>query len=107
VTGVAAGTTVATVLGNLLTVTMACAVMRMPLITYFRKTLLRILPALLVLATALWGLGVFFVEKRYLNLIFQICIAGILYLLAIWCFSLTKEMRGQILARLGMVVIGK
>lgn len=107
VTGVAAGTTVATVMGNLLTVTMACAVMRMPLITYFRKTLLRILPALLVLATALWGLGVFFVEKRYLNLIFQICIAGILYLLAIWCISLTKEMRGQILARLGMVVIGK
>jgi O-antigen/teichoic acid export membrane protein len=107
VTGVAAGTTIATVAGNLLTVTMACAVMRMPLITYFRKTLLRILPALLVLATALWGLGIFFIEKTYLNLVFQICIAGILYLLAIWCFSLTNEIRGKISSRLQMVVTGK
>lgn len=107
VTGVAAGTTFATVLGNLLTVSMACAVMRMPLRMYFRKTLLRILPALVVLATAFWGLSMCFIEKTYLHLVLQIGIAGVLYLVAIWFFSLTKGMRGRISLRVRTAVAVK
>lgn len=104
VTGVAAGTTVATVMGNVLTIVMACAVMQIPVSTYFCKTLLRVIPSLLILATSLWVLEFLFVLKNYFNLFLQVGISGIIYLLAIWHFSFTQEIRIKISERLRRIL---
>ncbi|WP_306549711.1 lipopolysaccharide biosynthesis protein [Desulfobulbus sp.] len=99
VVGVAAGTSITTVLGNIFTVVMACAVMRIPLWTYFRMTLIRIFPALLLLGLSLWIFKMLFIEKSYMNILIQIGVSGAIYLLAIWKFSLDENVRNSVLQR--------
>jgi O-antigen/teichoic acid export membrane protein len=107
VAGVAAGTSIATVLGNLFTVTMACTVMQTSLWTYFRRSLVRIFPALLILTLSLWSFGKIFPEKSYTNLVLQISASGSTYLLAIWQFALTENIRNNLLKRLQKKIFKK
>jgi O-antigen/teichoic acid export membrane protein len=94
IAGVAAGTTAVTVLANLLTVYMACSVMRIPLTTYFKKTTFLLLVPLLLLTISLWVIAILFVVKNYGSFIFQIFVSGSIYCIAVWRFVLTKETRG-------------
>lgn len=100
VAGVAGGTSIATVIGNVFTVAMACTVMQTSLWAYFHKTLVRIVPALLMLALSLWGFGVVIPGENYANLLLQISVSGLIYLLSIWYFVLTKNVKDNILQRL-------
>lgn len=100
VTGVAAGTSIATCLGNIFTLSMACTEMRIPLITYFRKTLIRLLPALFLLTLSLWSIDLLSVGKSYMSLLFQAGISGVIYVLSIWLFSLNKDIRNNIMQQL-------
>lgn len=107
VAGVAAGTSIATVIGNMFTVAMACTVMETSLWAYFHKTLVRIVPALLMLALSLWGFSVVFPGKNYANLFLQVSVSGLIYLLSIWKFSLTQNIKNNILQRLQKFFVKK
>jgi len=100
VAGVVAGTTLATVLANLMTIYMTCTVMQISLITYFNKTFFRVCPALLVLIISLWILTTFFDEKSYICLISQVVVSSMLYILALWQFSLSRAIKNRILCRI-------
>ena len=100
ISGVAAGTTAVTVLANLVTVHMACTAMQVSLETYFNKTLLRLLLPLLLLAAVMEGLGYMFPVKDYLGLLLQLLAAGCTYLLAVWHFTLTADVREKFKERI-------
>lgn len=100
VTGVAAGTTIATVLGSLFTLTMACAVMQISRIAYLRKTFFRILPALLLLSLSLFIFKNIFHEKNYVNLFYQVGLSSFFYIIAIWFFSFPLLVRKNLLAKI-------
>ncbi|MDD2467024.1 MAG: oligosaccharide flippase family protein [Desulfobulbus sp.] len=100
VAGVAAGTTLATVLANLITIYMTCAVMQISLITYFNKTFVRVCPALLVLIISLWILTTVLDWKSYICLMVQAIVSSVLYALALWQFSLSRAIKNKILCRI-------
>lgn len=102
VTGVAAATTAVTVLGNLITVLMACSVMKVPFLTYFRETLLRTALPLLLLVMVLWWLSGSYPVKNYLDLMLHILVSCSVYILAVWRFTLKQDVRERLLLRMKM-----
>lgn len=105
VAGVAAGTSFATIIGNIFTLAMACTVMQIPLTTYFRNTFLRLLPALLILIVSLWFFKMILIEKNYMNLLLQAGTSGLLYILAIWQFALDENIRNNVVQRLRKILV--
>lgn len=99
VVGVAAGTTAVNVLANLITVCMACSVMQVSLITYFSKTLLRVSIPLLLITITMWSLCNIFPVKSFYGLIINTLVASCIYLLAIWMFTVDKEVRVKLMDR--------
>lgn len=97
--GVAAGTTVVTVMANLITVKMTCREMQISLPAYFNKTFVPIFPALLILTGTLFFLTATLVEKTYLNLILQLVLSVSIYIAALWIFSISRESKVAILNR--------
>jgi len=100
VTGVALGTTVATVFGNLATVLLACRAAGITLARYFRETLLKLLVPLSVLAAALAGLTRIWPPAGYLGLALEIALALALYLAVIWRSLIAADLRRQLWDRL-------
>lgn len=98
--GVAAATTVVTVSGHTVTVLMACRALRVSLWTYFRKTLLRTALPLVLLVCLLWWLGLWYQVTTYRGLLLHLAVAGPVYVLAVWCFTVEKEVRVLVISRL-------
>lgn len=100
IAGVAAGTTMVTLLANMVTLYMACSAMKVTMAEFFRKTILRILVPLFVLAAAMSVYSGIVTIHGYLDLLLQIVLAGSLYLITVWFFTLTGKIREQLLVRL-------
>jgi len=100
VAGVAAGTTAVTVLANLITVNMACRVMRVSPMSYFRETLLRLAIPLLLLAVVMMIMTWLFPVKNYTDLLVQLMVAGPIYILAVWRFTLGADVRERLRMRM-------
>lgn len=93
VAGVALGTTLATVVGNLVTIIMACSVMNIDLRTYFKESLMRLFLPLMLLASTLWILTQLFYVESYTDLLLHLIFAGIVYVTSVWYFTLSDDVR--------------
>jgi O-antigen/teichoic acid export membrane protein len=100
VAGAAAGATMVTVIASIVTVYIACSVIQVSIITFVNKTVIRILVPLLVLATAMGFYGSVVTINSYVKLLFQLVLSGSLYLVAVWFFTLTDEVRKQMLVQI-------
>jgi hypothetical protein len=96
VAGAAAGTTGVTVLANLITVYMACSVMKVSVMTFFSKTLLHLIFPLLLLAVVLGGLGRLFPAQTYLSLVLHVLVAGGVYASVVWLHTIDAGVRENI-----------
>ena len=94
------GTTLATVVGNLVTISMACSVMQIALKKYIKETLMRVALPLMLLIVVLWTLSSVCTVKSYLNLLVQILAAGFVYIVAVWRISLGVDARGRFRERM-------
>jgi O-antigen/teichoic acid export membrane protein len=97
IAGVAAGTTMVTVLGNFVTIFLACSAMRVSMLTFFRKTLLQVMFPLLVLTAVLSFYEHVTLVLNFLDLIFQILLSGSVYLVAVWFFTFDEVVRERLL----------
>jgi O-antigen/teichoic acid export membrane protein len=98
--GVALGASVIVILGNIITLRMACAEVKLPLVVYLQRTVLRLLAPLFMLMAALWGMQVLVSPKNYFELILQVVAGGMVYLLSVWYFTLTVKVRELLTDRL-------
>ncbi len=96
VSGVALGTTMVFVIGHLWTLQMTCGVMQVSLSRYFRETVFKLSLPLLFLIVVLAGLCHIWPITSYLHLVSHVIIAGLVYLLGLWCFTLQGEQRQRI-----------
>ena len=97
VAGVAAGTTIVTVLANTVTVYMACSVMQVSIMTFLNKTLTRVMLPLLILASALGLYRHFMHVLNYFDLVIQVFLSGSIYIIAVWFFTFDDVVRKYLL----------
>mgnify|MGYP002348710436 FL=1 len=100
VTGVALGSSVATIIGNISMLRMACIDVGVSITAYFNQTLRRLFLPLVVLTFCLWITGFIFSTANYLNLVLQVSLSGIVYLFVVWFLTLSQENRIRIVAHL-------
>jgi len=96
INGVVLGTTIVTIIGNVVTLLMACSAMKVSLKTYFSETLVRLIYPLLLLSISLGLMVKNFPVENYWNLIVQIIISGIIYCISLWLFTLNTNNRARI-----------
>ncbi|OKY74998.1 MAG: hypothetical protein BM485_11255 [Desulfobulbaceae bacterium DB1] len=99
IAGVALGTTTVAVFGNLISLYMACSVMKVPLLRYFSSTLKPLFFPLLFLGLSLWISGIFIMPKNYLMLFLQCTVSGIIYLTTLWIFTLGNDIKNNLCKR--------
>lgn len=99
ITGVALGSSIIIIAGNFITLRMACKEVDVSLTHYLRRTITRLILPLLILASVLWGSTLFLPPHSYLDLILQVMISGIFYLIAVWRFTLTDHIRASMIYR--------
>lgn len=104
IAGVTLGTTMVMVVGNMVTVKLACSAMRVSVETYFRKTLMRLIIPLLLLSVVFRTLTILVPVRSYGNLIFQLLIGLCIYLMTVWMFTLSTEVRNRIVNKLNQRV---
>ena len=100
ITGAALGVTFVAVLGNFITLLFACTVMRTSLFTYLSQTLLRVAIPLLFLGIALSLCRYVLPISGYLDLVVHLIMAGSVYVVAVWLFSLDRTIRQRIIYKL-------
>lgn len=96
VTGVALGSATALIIGNIVTLLMACRDVGATMAEYARTTLMRLVVPLTLLAASLWMTTSALAPGNYLQLTLQVIISGLIYLTAVWVLTLSKESRTQI-----------
>lgn len=96
VTGVALGSTTALIVGNLVTLHMACNDVGVTIWEYLKHTYMRLVIPLLVLTFLLWMSGMMLSPVNYLNMALQVCLCGFMYLVAVWFITLNGENRSRI-----------
>lgn len=89
VVGVTLGTTLVTVIGSLVTISLACAVMKISIIHYFKKTTLRIALPLITLIVTLVVLNMIHKPYSYLEIIIHLIIASCIYVSVVWRTTLS------------------
>lgn len=99
VTGVALGSSTALIVGNIVMLRMACLDVGVSLAEYFSQTLRRLLIPLVVLTFCLWGTGLIFQNEKYLHLVLQASISGLLYLITVWFLTLSQDNRMRIIGK--------
>lgn len=100
VTGVVLGSVSAIVIGNVVTLTMACRVMQVTVTTYLSATLLRLIIPLVFLCVAFLWLTKCLTIYRYSDLLLQLIIGGLVYLIAVWYITLQPGTRSALWARI-------
>jgi O-antigen/teichoic acid export membrane protein len=93
VTGVALGSSTALIIGNIIMLRMACFDVGISLKEYYSQTLRRLLVPLALLTISLWDVGRFFSANSYLNLVLQVSLSGLMYIVAVWFLTLSAENR--------------
>ena len=99
VTGVALGSSIALIVGNIVMLKMACADVGISFVEYFNQTVRRLLFPLVILFFCLWVGESIFVADNYLNLALQVSLSSIIYLTAVWLLSLSQENKSRITAK--------
>ena len=102
VTGVALGSSIALIVGNIVMLKMACADVGVSLTAYFRQTVWRLLVPLMLLAVCLWGAGLLFSAESYLHLVLQVSTSALTYLIAMWFITLSQDNRIRIADKVRM-----
>jgi O-antigen/teichoic acid export membrane protein len=105
VPGVTLGTTSAIVVGNLVTLKMTCTVMRVPLKDFYSETLQRLLIPLGIIGATYWLLTWQFPVRGYGNLVAQVLVGGVLYLVALWSFTLDSATKQLFRDRLTVICL--
>jgi O-antigen/teichoic acid export membrane protein len=100
INGVALGSSIIIVMGNFITLRLACKEVKVPLRIYGQRTILRLVVPLILLIGVLWVTSQLLTSLKYSSLIAQILISGTVYLMAIWRLTLSADIRVQILGRL-------
>lgn len=100
VTGVAIGSSVALIVGNIMMLKMACSDVEVGLTEYFDQTIRRLIIPLMVLLFCLWLSGFIFSVENYFHLVLQVSVSGLIYLIAIWFITLSRDNKMRITARL-------
>lgn len=96
VTGVAIVVTVVSFVGNLVTLYMACAAMRVSLLTYFNRTLSRLIVPLIMLIISFLTFKSIFTKVSYSYIIIGVLFSGCVYVVFIWFITLEYENRARI-----------
>ncbi|QEM68659.1 lipopolysaccharide biosynthesis protein [Geobacter sp. FeAm09] len=104
VTGVVMGTTMVMVVGNIVTVLLACSAMKISLQIYFKETLMHLVLPLLLLFIVMQAFTLLYPVKSYPNLLAQVLLAGCIYVTAIWCFTLDDGMKAKLLERIRSIM---
>jgi len=94
--GAVFGTTLATVLASFITLMMACSTVKISIRSYFSLTVLKVFIPLLLLTTVLYVLSVEYQIDTYFSLIIHIFVAGLLYAVSIWFFTLNSDVNKSI-----------
>jgi hypothetical protein len=76
--------------------------MKVSMIKYLQVTLARIALPLILLTGVLWSLTTLFPAKSYADLLVYIPVAGSIYILAVWRFTLGADMRMYLRKRFKM-----
>jgi O-antigen/teichoic acid export membrane protein len=100
VAGVALGTTMTMVVGNLVTMVMACKLMRVSLRDYLRQTLQRLALPLVLLAGTVQLLTRLYPVSGYAMMVLQLACSGSIYLMAVWFVTLSSEIRERFTTQL-------
>lgn len=96
VTGVALGSATALIIGNIVTLHMACRDVGATMAEYARTTLVRLIMPLILLAASLWMTTKALAVTNYLHLALQVLICGVIYLAAVWVLTISNANRAQI-----------
>ncbi len=105
VAGVAAGVTAVTVLANGITMYSACSVMGISLAAYFKKTVLRILLPLLIMAAVFAVCKYTISVVTYYYLVLSVTVSVACYLCSIWLVTLTAADRNYVLSYIKLKLI--
>lgn len=100
VSGVALGTTITMVAGNLVTILLTCKTMQVTLKKYFRETLQRLLLPLLFLAATLFLSTRWLPVAGYSSMVLQLMVGLCVYLISVWFVTLKTEVKNQIIDRI-------
>jgi O-antigen/teichoic acid export membrane protein len=98
--GVAIACSIATVIGSVISLWMACRELQITPVQYFRESTLLLLTPLLILSALMWICGVLLPVNGYIQIILQLLIGGSGYLVAIWLLVLDWEARARVAQRL-------
>jgi len=104
VTGVALGSSSAIIVGNLVTLCMACNDVGVTFTEYLQRTLMRLALPLMLLTLLLWITGTLLMPENYLLLAFQVFPCGLFYLIAVWYLTLNAEIRSRITRKIFMLL---
>ena len=107
VAGAALGSSSTTVAISLITLVITCQVMKTSLFEYVRVTLVPLSVPLGLLGITLWVGGQLIQPRGYAGLLFQVGLGVIVYLPAVWMFSLAKALRGEFVDRLKYTISKK
>ncbi len=102
--GVAFALTVVTILANMFTIIMACKVMNITLLTYFRKTLLGLTFPLLLMVLLLWTSNSILCPDKFYILFLQIFISYSLYFVSIWFFVIDFKIKNDIIMHVSVFI---
>lgn len=93
ITGVALGSSTSIVVGNIITLHMACNDVGVTIREYLQHTLMRLTVPLFILTLSLWASYILLTPVNYVNLALQVCLCGFIYLVAVWFLTLDGEKR--------------
>lgn len=102
VTGVALGTATALIVGNTVTLHMACRDVGTTMSEYARTTVMRLIVPLVLLVASLWMTSEALVVASYLQLALQVIVCGLIYLAAVWVLTISKETRTLIFEKISV-----
>jgi len=103
VSGVALTMTIVTSLGNIFALQMACKVMKISLVIYFKETVLLLLYPLLSMILVFCVVSQYTHAESYQGLLLQLIIVGIVYLSFVWRFTLNPISRKLIIDYISIV----
>jgi O-antigen/teichoic acid export membrane protein len=81
---------------SVITLTAACSFLNVSFLTYIKKSIVPLLPSLIILGFSLWIINYHFAPSNYIGLIINVFIGCAVYYVSIWHFVLSDKVRYNI-----------
>jgi len=96
VIGAAFSNSIITSILSVITLIAACSFLNVSFLKYIKKTIVPLLPSLIILGFSLWIINYYFAPSNYIGLIINVFIGCAVYYVSIWYFVLSDTVRHNI-----------